>query len=451
MFATTPVRRATVVALAVAVLSPALVTGLAGAATQPSNSPFSGHVGTVSCGSRGNCAAILSVTYLATERNGRWGRAIEVPGLGARYDVGDQVTINFLTCGIGYCLAEGGVYESDPSRFVPFILSARNGTWSKARSAIVHGLGKPGSATITHAACAGENCLVIGTYMPQTGLQSPFYITVRRGIWSKPRTIPGIVLGSDVLLQVSCAPGGACTLLTGNVPAGSFATTSETAGRWGKTRPIPLPQLTDYRYFFSCGSPGICGFAVNTDFVAGPMVDIEHRGTWRGLRDIKGLPADASINGLACAGASCVVIGDLPNLDESNQWAFVADSRNGAWGKPMRIHQTGRGVAAGNASGDAVSCFSAGDCIAGGSRSERSGAAWLARQRNGAWGPGMAVPGLREIGGGIAVFLAISCTPTGYCTAGGQVDRSGRALGFLVSGQDGRWREARLISPPPTG
>lgn len=449
MFATTPVRRAIMIALAAAALSPALVTGLAGAATQPSNSPLFGYVGTVSCGSRGNCAAILSATYLATERNGRWGRAIEVPGLGARYDAGDEVTINFLTCGIGYCLAGGVVYEPGPSRFVPFILSARNGIWDNAWSAVVRGLGKPGSATITQAACAGKNCLVIGTYMPLTGPQSPFYITVRRGIWSKPRPIPGLVLGSDVVLQVSCGPGGACTLLTGNVPAGSFATTSETAGRWGKSRPIPLPKLTGYRYFFSCGSPGTCGFAVNTDFVAGPMVDIENRGTWRGLTGIKGLPDDASINGLACADASCVIVGDLPNFDESNQWAFVAESRNRAWGKPIRIHQTGRGVVAGGASGDAVSCFSAGDCIAGGSRAERAGAAWLARQRNGAWGPGMAVPGLREIGGGVAFVRTISCTPTGYCTAGGYVDRSGSALGFLVSGQDGRWREARLITPQP--
>ena len=71
-------------------------------------------VNAVSCGSAGNCAAAgpyddLSGGFVATEKNGRWGKAIAVPGLAALNTTNDAQVYS-VSCGAAGSCAAGGYY-----------------------------------------------------------------------------------------------------------------------------------------------------------------------------------------------------------------------------------------------------------------------------------------------------------------------------------------------------
>ena len=81
----------------------------------PGQGGYSG-VGSVSCGSAGSCAVGGYYTFrggdqgafVATERNGRWAKAIAVPGLGALNKAGDA-EVTSVSCGsAGSCAAAVG-------------------------------------------------------------------------------------------------------------------------------------------------------------------------------------------------------------------------------------------------------------------------------------------------------------------------------------------------------
>ena len=88
----------------------------------------------VSCGSAGNCAAGGDYTrrnsglqgFVADERNGRWGEAIEVPGLAALNKGGDAEVVS-VSCGSAASCAAGGEYTDRHNRGQGFVADERNG------------------------------------------------------------------------------------------------------------------------------------------------------------------------------------------------------------------------------------------------------------------------------------------------------------------------------------
>jgi hypothetical protein len=86
----------------------------------------------VSCGSAGNCAAGGYYDdgdgnfqgFVAVERNGRWGRAIEVPGLGA-LNVGGNAFVFPVSCGSAGSCAAGGEYTDRSRHHQGFVTQAR--------------------------------------------------------------------------------------------------------------------------------------------------------------------------------------------------------------------------------------------------------------------------------------------------------------------------------------
>src|SRR5262249_32023734 len=52
--------------------------------------------------------------FVAAERDGRWGRAIEVPGLGALNKGGDAQVVSLSCASPGNCAGGGGCTEGDP-------------------------------------------------------------------------------------------------------------------------------------------------------------------------------------------------------------------------------------------------------------------------------------------------------------------------------------------------
>ena len=93
-------------------------------------------VASVSCGSAGSCAAGGDYQnhglqgFVVIERHGRWGQAIEVPGLGA-LNTGGYAQVASVSCAPAGSCAVGGYY-SEPHSEQGFVASERNGRWGTA-------------------------------------------------------------------------------------------------------------------------------------------------------------------------------------------------------------------------------------------------------------------------------------------------------------------------------
>jgi hypothetical protein len=137
----------------------------------------------VSCASMGNCAVGGSYTdgggraqaFVASERNGIWGKAIEVPGSGT-LPAGQLGNVTLVSCAsAGNCTA-GLTYTADFDRQQAFVASEANGTWGNAIE--IPGLGTlnaGGNASVTSVSCgAAGNCAAVGSYTDGSGHTQAF-------------------------------------------------------------------------------------------------------------------------------------------------------------------------------------------------------------------------------------------------------------------------------------
>jgi hypothetical protein len=119
------------------------------------------------------------------------------------------------------------------------------------------------------------------------------------------------------------------------------------------------------------------------------------------------------------------------------------------WGRAEEVPGLGSLNAGGNAAVNSVSCWQPGDCAAGGFYTDADGhqQAFVVDESNAVWGDAKEVPGTAALNaGGSAAVTAISCTPRGYCAAGGHYsDSKGNQQAFVVSETGGRWGTAEEI------
>jgi hypothetical protein len=129
------------------------------------------------------------------------------------------------------------------------------------------------------------------------------------------------------------------------------------------------------------------------------------------------------------------------------QQAFLVTESNGVWGKAAEVPGTGTLNKGDWAKVTSVSCASPGNCAAGGyyasSTSFESGpvtVGFVASQVNGTWGQGEAVPGSTSLGAN-GVVNAVSCYSAGHCAAGGSTDSGA----FVASEASGTWKTAITV------
>ncbi len=106
--------------------------------------PRLGPVGSVSCPSPGNCTA-AGLASVASLRHGRWGKAVGVPGLFVLAK--ESAVITAVSCGsAGNCVV-GGDYGDGRDIGQGFVAVERHGRWGKAIEVPCLGaLNKGGSA-----------------------------------------------------------------------------------------------------------------------------------------------------------------------------------------------------------------------------------------------------------------------------------------------------------------
>lgn len=418
----------------------------------------------LSCTSVGDCSAIGEYTakaaakgtlpkqeaFVVTDTRGHWGSPEPIAHLATLNTMGEVDSLRIKCTAPGFCLA-GGDYVTKltaTSGFVhPFVVEESAGVWGRARtfdtSGIAAGANGAGSLDALNCSAAG-NCVVGADYGGAQG-SVPFIVLEKNGVWGKPQTIPGMaaLLGKQqavvaVASAVSCADSADCTV-AGDFPShgrsDEFIAT-ETGGVW--TNAVPVPGLAalqqgvrnPYTYLvgLACDPSGSActagGVFTSSQGLLLPYVLTKAGGTWGTARQ---LPGTGKLNlshpgfHLSCpTQATCTIAFVASPAGKSpygNVKVYLDAEINGVWGTPRPLG----GIPAGETAGavvTALACGAPGFCTVGGSigSSAGAGAAFLAKERGGAW-----------IGGPRLITLTgpksdpevsdVSCVAKGYCTA----------------------------------
>ena len=424
----------------------------------------------IACASGGNCAAGGSFTtangvvqaWVASEVNGTWQAAEEVPGTAAM-NWGGYAAVEYVSCPApGACVAVGQLAGDLGGHMTTFVATeTAGGGWAAATS-----LGAADAMFVAAVACptAGE-CVLGG----QTGAY-PSVRTERGVTWSAPLALPGITALSkrnDATLDAlacptpgNCVAGGSYYSRVGNAlgsPYQEAFVASEVNGRWGPAAEVPaiarlnaggLAQILT----ISCVSAADCAAGGSYQDGAGDTVTFvanEVDGTWGRALPVPGSggQGDAGgswVTGLTCtAAATCVAVGQV-GLD-----GFIAQEVKGTWGKIHLVPDlTGYGTSV-----DEVSCRSAGNCVATGSAQLGSAAddaaakSFAMTELAGAWSR----PTPLSVGGGTTESDALACGPDGDCSVGGWIqygadDQTASFSAYVAGYTPPPWVGARVKS-----
>lgn len=198
----------------------------------------------------------------------------------------------------------------------------------------------------------------------------------------------------------------------------------------------------------SCGAPGNCGaggyVANSADDSSQVFVANEKNGRWGKATELSGLAAlnvakSAELESMSCPSAgNCTAIG-FYSIGEFNRRSFTATERNGRWGKAQVIPGTRHFEVAGIVPLMSVSCSSAGNCGAFGTYATTSDVSqsYLVSEARGVWGKAIALRGI--------VMNAVSCGAAGSCVAGGY----SAAHAVTVAEIRGKWGKPQNLAGLP--
>ncbi len=151
----------------------------------------------------------------------------------------------------------------------------------------------------------------------------------------------------------------------------------------------------------------------------------------------------AQVMSVSCYSAGDCTAGGSYEDNRHRLQGFLVSEQNGKWGRAAQAP----GLAALNTRGQAevtsVSCGHAGDCAAGGYYYNAGGQqGFVVDELNGKWGQAAEVPGLAALSAGFAAVSAVSCGPPGVCVAGGYYYSTSGEQGFVASELTGAWSQA---------
>jgi hypothetical protein len=412
------------------------------------------------------------VSSVAAKKPGSWGTAETLGGVAKK---GDS-SISAISCtGPGNCGAVG-FYDSDQV----FVIRELHGIWGKPTA--LRGLArtsKPSSSAAGIACYIVGNCIIAGTYTDASGHQQAYYLNEVHGTWGKVTWIPGLGeldqgLDSSVT-NLECPSAGNCTLF------GSYADAQgashpffviQIGGLWDDANPVPMPTglpgqapgTTGTFGTASCSSERNCSVAgsypVSAPSQAGQgnqvFVENEVDGNWRApvvVAAALNAGLDDSVSVMSCASrGNCTAAGTYTE-PEGNVNSFVVDETNHVWGQATAVTSSIPGFD--GPDGDwitAITCPSAGNCVAGGidnvEHDALSSAVFIVTEVNGTWGQAIPVPGTPKLNQGDQAGLnQISCSSPGNCGVAGYLSV---AYGygfvytqpFVATEVNGKWSNA---------
>ena len=327
--------------------------------------------------------------------------------------------------------------------------AAGSGGWSGPREL-------PGPRVITESgiftalSCTSRSdCTAVGFYLgTHTGRM--FAVTERHGVWGRalnitaPTAAKNVSFGGDPV--VSCASAGNCA-------AGDWYSVSgrergfviaETNGTWGKAREVRRNPTA-----ISCPAPGDC-----TAVLAGGFLVSEIHGTWRKAFPVPGRAALRhgqpfnNFGAISCTSpGNCTAAGYFYLHSAASSRSFILTQRHGIWGKAQPVRSSsGAGLAV-----SALSCPTAGSCVAGGTAFPLAGSGFgpfAVTEVHGRWGTARSLPGTFKFRYGIG---QLACTAAGECSAVGSVppDQGGQAL--VSTETNGTWHSVQIITAASPG
>ncbi|MDR2985435.1 MAG: hypothetical protein LBV34_11405, partial [Nocardiopsaceae bacterium] len=234
-----------------------------------------------------------------------WDKAAELLGTGVLNAAGNAWVESVSCASPGDCVA-GGFYRDRDNHSQSFLASEVDGRWRRAQQVPgTAALNKGGRSTVIAVACpAAGYCSAVGTYVDGRRHSQDFAVTEWAGRWRAAAQIPGTALlnAGDFgrIESLSCPAAGDCTAVGDYADRGDqveeFAVSS-TQGRWGKAAPLPgLAALNVYGYVevgpVACASSGNCS-AVGA-FQARPgkfeaFVATQTDGRWQAPERVRGL------------------------------------------------------------------------------------------------------------------------------------------------------------------
>jgi hypothetical protein len=151
------------------------------------------------------------------------------------------------------------------------------------------------------------------------------------------------------------------------------------------------------------------------------------------------------VTSVSCWSAGdCAAGGDYTDASGHLQ-AFVTVEVQGAWFTAVQVPGLGALNAGGKAAIASVSCGRAGNCAVGGDYTDASGHLQAFVFSGGS--TAVQVPGSAALNaGGKAQVTSVSCAPAGNCAAGGDyTDSSGHLQAFVASRKNGTWHPAAEV------
>ncbi len=290
------------------------------------------------------------------------------------------------------------------------------------------------------------------------------------------------------LFGVSCTSPGNCVAVGEyNDPTGSSQPMiiTETGGVWGQSVEATLPanaatapgSQSAFLFGVWCTSPGNCvaaGSYTDATGLGQPLVITETGGVWaRGIELT--LPANAStvagtqfafLNTVTCTSAgNCVITGGYNTTSGSLlSGGAVFSETNGVWAQGVQITLPPNATtatsgphtpAAGTVSMGEVSCFSPGNCVAGGQYTDTNfnSQVMITTETNGVWAPAIELTLPANAATAQATqngFLAnLVCFRPGNCTAGGGYnDINGNAQPAVFNQTHGVWAQGIELTLP---
>jgi hypothetical protein len=117
--------------------------------------------------------------FVAVEHNGRWGTAIGVPGLGA-LNKGGNALVTSVSCGAAGNCAAGGHYADQHGHDQGFVAVERHGQWGQAIEVPgLRALNTGGFGAVNSVSCASAgNCAGGGNYSGHSGEQG--FVAIER-------------------------------------------------------------------------------------------------------------------------------------------------------------------------------------------------------------------------------------------------------------------------------
>ena len=322
------------------------------------------------------------LVVVASEVNGTWRKVQELPGIAAltnnRYHWSES---SGQACASAGNCAIGGVYNDASRHNRAFVATEVNGTWHTAEQ--VPGTGGTGGngAYVNTVSCVPAGpCTAGGGYPGGSPTGRAFAITDTGGTWGPLTAIPAS--SSDAISSLSCPSAGNCSAggpvtSDGLRPIGAF-TTAEHHGTWSKPQPIPGLATLDTGGFatftLACVSAGNCDGGGDYTDAAGhgqAYVVSQQHGIWGTAKAVPGL---ATLNGggsaqlyvLSCGTPNGCGAGGYYTDSAGHLQAFVVTAGNGVWGAAGQVPGTATLNSGGFAITYAISCPAAGHCTAGG-------------------------------------------------------------------------------------